>query len=144
MYCANSQIKLWCPITIHAIIHDSIKMKLDTFYKYTLYLCITDKPEPPSGRLQVRKVSHESVVIEWNISSDDGGRRISRYRVEYRDNDDLAWHLAATVDGYTTSCTVSGLKENREYLFRVVASNEIGESDPLEVDLAVRPQRQAG
>jgi hypothetical protein len=92
----------------------------------------------------VRKVSHESVVIEWNLSSDDGGRRISRYVVQYRDNDDLHWHRAVTVDGYTTSCTVSGLKENREYLFRVVASNEIGESDPLEVDLAVRPQRQAG
>ena len=84
------------------------------------------------------------MIIEWNSPSDDGGRRISRYIVEYRDSDGMHWNRAAVVDGYTTSCTVSGLRENREYLFRVVAVNDIGHSDPLEVDLAVRPQKQAG
>ena len=102
------------------------------------------RPEPPAGRLKIRKVNRESVIIEWNAPGDDGGRRITDYIVEYREVDSLMWHRMAILDGYTRSCTVAGLEDDTDYMFRVIAVNEIGDSDPLEVDLAVRPLRTAG
>jgi hypothetical protein len=42
-----------------------------------------------------------------------------------------------------TSCTIKGLKEHKEYLFRVISVNAVGESVPLEVDFSVRPLREA-
>ena len=56
----------------------------------------------------------------------------------------LYWQRATTTDSYTKSCHITGLKEGREYLFRVIAVNDIGESDGLESDLAVRPIRVQG
>ena len=64
--------------------------------------------------------------------------------MEYRDLESRLWSRAASVDALTRTITISGLMENQEYLFRIVAVNEVGESDPLEVDLTVRPQRRAG
>ncbi len=210
------------------------------------------KPQPPSGRIRVRRVTSDSVMIEWNAPLDDGGRRILKYIVDYRDVDrcvatrhdtgsrhatfqqriwlhdalnltevedvknksvrsgdvsvevlhhwydltahlarsthmlnltevkvpnipgscssvdvpacvsllntclcgqeykipqflcSLYWQRATTTDTYTKSCHVTGLKEGREYLFRVIAVNELGESEGLESDLAVRPIRVQG
>jgi len=101
------------------------------------------RPEPPSGRLRVRKVTRESVVIEWGSPSDDGGSRITSYLIEYRETDAVRWHRAAMIDSKHSSCTIKGLKEHKEYLFRVISVNSFGESLPLEVDFSVRPLREA-
>lgn len=58
----------------------------------------TSRPEPPAGRLRVRKVTRESVVIEWSAPSDDGGSRVLSYLIEYRDTDSVRWHRAAMID----------------------------------------------
>lgn len=107
-------------------------------------VCVLGKPEPPSGRIKVRKVTGDSVVLEWNSPYSTGGVRLMGYLIEYRDTDSHMWSKAASVDSFTSSITISGLKDNKEYLFRVIAFNEFGESDPLEVDLAVRPLKRAG
>ncbi len=101
------------------------------------------KPEPCAGRLKVRKVTKDSAIIEWNRPRDDGGCRILNYIIEYRDVEHMFWNRAAIVDTYSQSCEISGLKENKDYLFRVIALNELGESDPLEADLAIRPLRDS-
>ena len=106
--------------------------------------CRAGRPEPPSGHIKVAKISPDAVVLEWNPPYDNGGQRIVHYTVEYRDLNSRLWSRAATVDAYTRTVTISGLVENVEYLFRIIAVNEIGESDPLEVDLTVRPQRKVG
>lgn len=102
------------------------------------------KPEPPAGRIKVRKVTKESVLLEWNKPYSSGGVRLHGYVIEYRETESHVWNRAATVDGFTTNITISGLKESREYLFRVISVNEYGESDPLEVDFSVKPLRIAG
>ena len=104
----------------------------------------TGRPEPPSGHIKVTKVSLDSVILEWRPPYDDGGYRVLHYIVEYRDLDSRLWSRAAVVDAYTRTVTISGLVEAVEYLFRIFAVNEVGESDPLEVDLTVKPHRRAG
>jgi len=101
------------------------------------------RPEPPSGRLKVRKVTGDSVVIEWNRPSDTGGSRILNYIVEYREVEHVRWFRSAIIDGETYNCTIRGLKDFKEYLFRVISVNSYGESFPLEVDMAIRPIREA-
>ena len=104
----------------------------------------TGKPESPAGRLKVRKVTANSVSLEWNTPYDDGGRQITAYIVEYRPRDVTRWQRASFVDTYTRTCTVSGLQENNEYLFRVSAVNDVGQSEPNETDLPVMLLRDAG
>ena len=57
------------------------------------------RPEPPSGRLMVRKVTGDSVVIEWNSPTDTGGSKIINYIIEYREVEQLRWSRAAIMDG---------------------------------------------
>ena len=101
-------------------------------------------PEPPAGRIKVRRVTSDSVDLEWAAPMDDGGSRIQSYIVEYREVDSLYWHEATTVDYFTRSCSITGLREKCDYLFRVSTVSEYGISSPLEVDLAVRPARRSG
>jgi len=59
--------------------------------------------------------------------------------------DSVLWQRAAVVDGYTRSVAVHGLRDAAvaDYLFRVIAVNEVGTSEPLETDVSVRPSRTA-
>ena len=101
-------------------------------------------PESPAGRIKVRKVTSDSVDLEWSAPLDDGGSKILSYIVEYREVDSLYWHQAAAVDYFTRACSISGLKDDCDYLFRVITVTDYGRSIPLEVDLAVRPARRSG
>ena len=102
------------------------------------------KPSAPSGRLRAKK-SGESVLLDWNAPYDDGGSRITSYAVDYKDVDSVVWQRAAVVDGYTRSVAIHGLRDAAvgDYLFRVIAVNEMGASEPLETDVSVRPSRPA-
>ena len=85
-----------------------------------------------------------SVSLEWKTPYDDGGRQITAYVVEYRPRDVSRWQRAAGVDAFSRTCLVSGLQENSEYLFRVSAVNDVGQSEPLETDLPVLLLRDTG
>jgi titin len=99
-------------------------------------------PEPPSGRIKIRRVTSSSVLVEWNAPHDNGGSRITGYIVEYREIDHFRWLRAGTTDAYTLALEFGRLREGHEYLFRVIAVNAVGESDPVEVDMAIRPLRE--
>ena len=101
-------------------------------------------PEPPAGRIKVRRVTSDTVDLEWGVPFDDGGSKILRYIVEYREIDSFYWNEAVIVDYSTRSCTISGLKENCDYLFRIITETDYGRSIPLEVDLALKPARRSG
>ena len=66
------------------------------------------------------------------------------YVVEYRESDGVAWQRGASVDGYARTATVHGLREGREYLFRVHAVNEHGRGEWLEMDVALRSVKYTG
>ena len=104
----------------------------------------TAPPEPVSGRIKIRRVTSSSVIIEWNAPHDNGGSRITGYIVEYREIDQFRWMRAGATDAFTQSLEFGRLREGHEYLFRVIACNAVGESDAVEVDMAVRPLRERG
>ena len=99
---------------------------------------VSVRPSPPSGRITISKISSDTVILEWNPPRDvSGRRRVTHYDVEYRDFRSHSWTSAATVDAYTRTVTISGLVENVEYIFRIFSVNDLGRSDPIEVDLTL-------
>lgn len=70
------------------------------------------------------------------MQENDGGSEITNYIVERREVNSNAWTpVSQFVPG--TSCTVSKLQEGHSYMFRVMAQNALGVSDPLETEDAV-------
>ena len=94
----------------------------------------------------MRRITDNSVDIEWNTPYDDGGRHITGYHIECRDADaaSSSWQRVASVDAYSRFCTVTGLRERHNYLLRVFSVNEQGTSDALEIDAPVTILMEAG
>ncbi|ELT96018.1 hypothetical protein CAPTEDRAFT_139703, partial [Capitella teleta] len=83
------------------------------------------KPDAP----EVLEVMETSVNLKWTPPKKDGGSPITNYIVEYRTKGDIKWKTA-TREVKTTEFTVEKLVEGNEYVFRVVALNKVGESEP--------------
>lgn len=97
-----------------------------------LSLNVIDKPSKPEGPLLFREISEEAVVLEWKPPGDDGGLDIQQYSIEKMDPNQRAWIKVADVDKNIESYCIQNLIENAQYLFRVIAKNPIGSSEPLE------------
>ena len=92
----------------------------------------------PTGPLSVSEITSTSVTIAWNAPSLDGGISLSAYIIERRDIRYKAWLLVEKVRPTITSYCVQNLLEGNEYLFRVIAENEEGQSEPLQLSDTVR------
>lgn len=99
-----------------------------------LSVTVIDKPSKPEGPLLFREVSDEAVVLEWKPPGDDGGLDIQQYSIEKMEPNQKAWIKIADVDKNIESYCIQNLIENAQYLFRVIAKNPIGSSEPLEGD----------
>jgi Fibronectin type III domain/Immunoglobulin I-set domain len=97
-----------------------------------LSVSVIDKPSRPEGPLLAREISDEAVVLEWKAPGDDGGLDIQQYSIEKCDPNQKAWIKIADVDKNIESYCIQNLIENAQYLFRVIAKNPIGSSEPLE------------
>jgi hypothetical protein len=97
-----------------------------------LSVTVIDKPSKPEGPLLFREISEEAVVLEWKPPGDDGGLDIQQYSIEKCDPNQKAWIKIADVDKNIESYCIQNLIENAQYLFRVIAKNPIGSSEPLE------------
>ncbi len=97
-----------------------------------LSVTVIDKPSKPEGPLLLREISEEAVVLEWKPPGDDGGLDIQQYSIEKCDPSQKAWIKIADVDKDIESYCIQNLIENAQYLFRVIAKNPIGSSEPLE------------
>lgn len=95
---------------------------------------VIDKPSKPEGPLLFREISDEAVVLEWKPPGDDGGLDIQQYSIEKMEPNQKAWIKIADVDRNIESYCIQNLTENSQYLFRVIAKNPIGSSEPLEGD----------
>lgn len=98
-----------------------------------LTLKVIDKPDRPST-LNVKNIQKDSVTIAWTPPIDDGGLDITKYLIEKRDPDKLVWIKVADVDKSISSYCVQKLIPNAAYIFRVVAENPVGVSEPQESD----------
>ena len=85
-----------------------------------------------------------SVKLSWSPPSEDGGSPITSYNIEYRDARRTSWTKAGSVDKDTTVWTQDKLLEDNEYVFRVIAVNAKGESEPLESKDIVKPKQPIG
>ncbi|CAK5074870.1 unnamed protein product [Meloidogyne enterolobii] len=99
-----------------------------------LKLKVVDRPSPPEGPLECDDIGPESCRLAWKPPKDDGGSPITNYVIEKcrliggQEN----WErLSSFVRG--TNTLVPGLVENERYRFRVLAENQYGLSDPLEL-----------
>lgn len=97
-----------------------------------LSVTVIDKPSKPEGPLLFREISDEAVVLEWKPPGDDGGLDIQQYSIEKMEPNQKAWIKIADVDKNIESYCIQNLIENAQYLFRVIAKNPIGSSEPLE------------
>uniref|UniRef100_A0A8D0C6T6 Immunoglobulin superfamily member 22 n=1 Tax=Salvator merianae TaxID=96440 RepID=A0A8D0C6T6_SALMN len=107
------------------------KQRVDD-YKQRLMLSISalDFPRPPTN-LNLYEEVPNTVSLRWDHSPDvkeDGG---AHYVILKRDTSTATW-FTATDKVYSNKYTVTGLLPGRKYFFRVIARNEIGDSDPLD------------
>lgn len=82
--------------------------------------------------LNVTDVRKDSVILEWKPSPDDGGVDIMKYFIEKCGTDKMIWSKVAEVDKSIDSYCIQKLQENAQYMFRVIAVNPIGLSEPCE------------
>lgn len=103
-----------------------------------------DRPTPPTAPLEHCVTGPTSMDIEWGRPESDGGSPLTGYIVAIKDIRRRMWMEVAQVDAETHRLHVKELQESREYIVRVYARNEIGLSDPLEMEEPVKITRPEG
>ncbi|GAB3538367.1 Ig-like domain-containing protein [Arthrobacter tecti] len=95
-------------------------------------LTVKGKPGVPSTPV-VESTRNKSVVLSWDPPADNGSP-ITGYAVT--SNNGFSQECEAT------TCTLTGLTNNVEYVFTVTATNEVGMSDPSPESAVARPDTQ--
>ena len=93
---------------------------------------VTDKPTAPRGPLKVSNVTAQTATLSWQPPEDDGGSPIINYIVEKMDVTRGEWSPVEVVPPTQTSLKVTKLTPKKDYMFRVRAINNEGESPNLE------------
>jgi titin len=106
--------------------HDNLMLVSNGFLSP---LSIPDVPSPPRD-LKVTDVQRESISVVWQPSEDDGGSPITNYILEKRDAKKTTWSNAGKV--------------KPKYFIRVIAENEIGQSEPCELKDPVKAKSPFG
>lgn len=79
------------------------------------------------GIPDVTGTDKSSVALKWTAPESDGGSPIFNYVVEHRPAGSSQWIRSnETLTVPDTTFSVTGLKENKEYEFRVSAENKAG------------------
>ncbi|WP_232216086.1 fibronectin type III domain-containing protein [Promicromonospora sukumoe] len=98
----------------------------------TVRLTVLGRPEAPRAP-QVEEVRSETVVLTWDPPSDNGAE-ITGYTARSGKGD--------VTECKSTTCTVTGLKNDVVYNFTVTATNEVGESEPSGPSEDARPDEK--
>ncbi|WP_242504223.1 Ig-like domain-containing protein [Promicromonospora panici] len=97
-----------------------------------LKMTVLGKPEAPRAP-RVEEVRSETVVLSWDQPNNNGAD-ITGYT--------LKTNTGQEHDCTTTTCTFDGLQNNVKYTFTVVATNEVGDSEPSPASREVRPDEK--
>uniref|UniRef100_A0A3B4THA0 Titin n=1 Tax=Seriola dumerili TaxID=41447 RepID=A0A3B4THA0_SERDU len=95
---------------------------------------ISEVPLPPS-KVTLVDLTKTSVSLAWEKPAHDGGSKVMCYNVEFKPKSGDKWGTACTVK--VPEATIPNLTPNEAYLFRVVAINEKGKSEPKDLGLPV-------
>ena len=73
-------------------------------------------------------ISRSSVSVQWGAPAFDGGSPIIGYILEHSVEGEDDWYKSnvGTSSVHTTEFTVTGLRPEKSYLFRVAAINAVG------------------
>ena len=102
------------------------------------------RPSAPMGPLEVYGITADSCKLNWRPPEDDGGKPIQKYIIEKMDMANKKWVPLGETPGDVTNIPAKGLEEGHEYMFRVKAVNEEGESEPLVADKAIKAKNAFG
>ena len=83
-------------------------------------------------------------TLSWLAPTDNGGRSITAYTVEYSSNGGTSWTEFEHADSASTSLTVTGLTNGTSYIFRVAAVNSVGAGSFSSSSAGVIPQTLPG
>ncbi|KAJ7344394.1 hypothetical protein JRQ81_000344 [Phrynocephalus forsythii] len=97
---------------------------------YDIHVRVTDFPRPPTNLNLFEEVPN-TVTLKWDHSPDVKEVGGAHYVILKRDSSTATWFTAAE-KVYSNKYTVTGLLPGRKYFFRVIARNDIGDSDPLD------------
>ncbi|XP_011861803.1 PREDICTED: titin-like isoform X2 [Vollenhovia emeryi] len=96
------------------------------------HLRIIDKPSKPQGPVVAKEIRQDRVTIEWRPPIDDGGVELESYTIEKCEANKKVWTKVGDVDKEVENFCAQKLQQDVDYLFRIVAKNAVGLSDPLE------------
>uniref|UniRef100_A0A3B3V1K5 Titin n=1 Tax=Poecilia latipinna TaxID=48699 RepID=A0A3B3V1K5_9TELE len=95
---------------------------------------VSEVPQPPN-KVTLVDVTKTSASLAWEKPTHDGGSKVMCYNVEFKPKSGDKWGTACTVK--VPEATVPNLNPNEAYLFRVLAINEKGKSEPKDLGLPV-------
>ncbi len=102
-----------------------------------LDILVQTAPSPPGAPLQVTASGKDYASLAWHTCPDDGGSDLVSYIIEKREENKSIWTKVANVRPTNTTYTCNGLLDHTSYCFRILAENDIGVSEPLELEHAV-------
>lgn len=97
-------------------------------------------PEMP----EVTKIAKEEMTVQWSEPEKDGGKPITGYLLEKREEHAVRWSPVNKDPTPATHFTVTGLIPLHDYQYRVKAVNEIGISSPSKSSRAVTAKDAVG
>uniref|UniRef100_A0A4W5NRM3 Titin n=1 Tax=Hucho hucho TaxID=62062 RepID=A0A4W5NRM3_9TELE len=89
-------------------------------------VCVARDPCDPPGTPEAIDITRNHVTLSWKKPQYDGGSLITGYVVERKKLPDGRWMKASFTNVIETQFTISGLTEECEYEFRVIARNASG------------------
>ena len=93
-----------------------------------------DLPSAPRD-LTATAVDRTEIDLKWDAPSDNGGSRITGYRIEFSDTGSGGWDdLVDDTDDTKTSYTHTGLEPGTRQYYRVAAINRDGEGPWSDID----------
>ncbi|XP_062919297.1 immunoglobulin superfamily member 22-like [Mobula hypostoma] len=92
---------------------------------------VADFPRPPTNLHVVEEVPN-TVTLSWDHTPDNIEDGRVQYVIMKRDASTATWYTV-TDRVFGNKFTVTGLLPGRKYFFRVIARNDIGDSDPLDL-----------
>lgn len=98
-------------------------------------------PSTPTEPFEANETSPDSITLSWNLPKDSGGLPLERFIVEKRLKNSDRWQkVSSNINPKENKTTVRNLTRGCDYDFRIVAVNELGESNPLMTSAPIRAE----
>lgn len=115
---------------------------MSNFY-FSLFFLYTEAPKAPSN-LRVKKINSDKVTLEWKSPKDDGGSKVTGYKLRMREDGSDVWTDVAVLKPFDNEYTFKDLTTGKGYFFSVVPENKMGLGEAAETQEAAVPFKKPG